>query len=179
MGANFIKFEFEGDIYYLANNSIFDERFCMVSDADRAKVAAAYFAATPYSNLNEDGLLEYVRMSCKMGAFGRTMEAFTYGLSKFNKHSFGKSAISTITSGYRNTGQPQKAIDFALVYVDDFSLRSVPLLTSLAAAYCDINDLENARKYCNKAYFLHRQTGYKTDLSFIDEVDERIKRMEK
>lgn len=176
MGTNLIKFEFDDNIYYIAKNGIADEHFFLLSEDEATKVANAYFAATPYNNLDEDALLEYVRMSCRMGVFNRTLEAFTYGLSKYSRYSFGKDAIATITSGYRNMGQPRKAIDFALVYVDDMSLRSVPLLTSLAAAYCDIGNLESARRYCNIAYALQGGgTGYKTELSL---VYARIKKME-
>lgn len=53
-----------------------------------------------------------------------------------------------ITSYYRNLNQPQKAIDFRMENKGIYRYGlSVPLLTSLAAAYCDVKDNKNA-KYC-------------------------------
>ena len=45
---------------------------------------------------------------------------------------------------------------------------SVPLYTSVAAAYCDVGDFETAKKVCDYAYF--RQgggTGEKNELSLV------------
>lgn len=52
-----------------------------------------------------------------------------------------KRAFPMITSYYRNLNQPQKAIDFWMENKEIYRYGlSVPLLTSLAAAYCDVKD---------------------------------------
>ena len=62
--------------------------------------------------------------------------------------------LPRITSCYRKSGRPQKAIDI-LTYASKTFGRSMitpVLLTSAAAAYCDIEDYERAKRCCDRAY---------------------------
>ena len=48
------------------------------------------------------------------------------------------------------------------------SCLSVPLLTSLAAAYCDVGNYELAKKCANKAYAIQGGgKNYQTELSLV------------
>ena len=62
--------------------------------------------------------------------------------------------LPRITSCYRKSGQPQKAIDILAYASDTFGSNMVTpaLLTSAAAAYCDLGDYTRAQKCCNRAY---------------------------
>lgn len=61
--------------------------------------------------------------------------------------------LPRLTSLYRLSGRPQKAIDVYEEYLEkyDKSINSPSLFTSLAAAYCDLELTEEAREYANKA----------------------------
>ena len=59
-----------------------------------------------------------------------------------------KTVFPIITSCHRALKQPQKAIDFWMENKRIFvSCLSVPLLTSLAAAYCDVGNYDLAKRY--------------------------------
>lgn len=62
--------------------------------------------------------------------------------------------LPRMTSCYRKNGQPQKAIDILSYASKTFGADMVTpaLLTSAAAAYCDIGDYARAKKCCDRAY---------------------------
>lgn len=61
--------------------------------------------------------------------------------------------LPRLTSNYRKSGRSQTAIDLAESYIEEYGrqVESNALYTSLAAAYCDVEDFEIARKLANKA----------------------------
>ncbi len=79
-----------------------------------------------------------------------------------------KHILPRITSCYRVNGQPQKAIDIFAYANKKFGQKVVShhLLTSIAAAYCDLKNYANAKKCCDKAYI---EAGKKTtqELSLV------------
>ena len=62
--------------------------------------------------------------------------------------------LPRMTSCYRKTGQPQKAIDILTYASKAFGqgMLNPALLTSAAAASCDMKDYERAKKCCDRAY---------------------------
>lgn len=62
--------------------------------------------------------------------------------------------LPRMTSCYRQTGQAQKAIDILAMATQKFGQGMVTpeLLTSVAAAYCDLGDYVRAKKCCDRAY---------------------------
>lgn len=62
--------------------------------------------------------------------------------------------LPRITSCYRKSGQPQRAIDILTYASNTFGKHMVTpaLLTSAAAAYCDLEDYARAKKCCDRAY---------------------------
>lgn len=62
--------------------------------------------------------------------------------------------LPRITSCYRKNGQPQKAIDMLAYANKTFGKHMVTptLLTSVAAAYCDLEDYARAKKCCDRAF---------------------------
>lgn len=64
-----------------------------------------------------------------------------------------RALLPRITSLYRIKHRPEKAIEVGEHYIGIYEgkIWSPSLFTSLAAAYCDLNELEKARKYANRA----------------------------
>ena len=58
------------------------------------------------------------------------------------------------TSILRMSRTPQKAIEFYNAQIAKFgnTVNSPQLLTSVAAAYCDVGDYDNAKRLCDRAY---------------------------
>ena len=65
-----------------------------------------------------------------------------------------RGVLPRLTSLYRQVGKPQKAIDIAKEYTDLFNRKvwSQAFLTSIAAAYCDLEDYVTAKKFADIAY---------------------------
>ena len=135
-----------------------------------------YYSSIEYKKLEEVELLEYLKQLKLSGLYEPCLTVINYGLNKFTaSFDFYKTVFPIITSCYRAIGQPQKAIDFWMENKQIFtSCLSVPLLTSLAAAYCDICNYELAKKCANRAYAIQGGgKNYQTELSL---VYERIKK---
>lgn len=61
-----------------------------------------------------------------------------------------------LSSCYRKVGRAQEAIELMTILKNKFGLNSISpvLLTSVAAAYCDLFEYDNALKCANRAYVL-------------------------
>lgn len=81
--------------------------------------------------------------------------------------------LPRLTSNYRKLGMSQKAIDIAKLYTAKYGRRvySAPLFISVAAAFCDIDDYEKAKKFADLA---RTSTGVQNSIELIS-VYKRIK----
>ena len=72
-----------------------------------------------------------------------------------------------LTSCYRKIGRAQDAVQLMTYIKNKFGLHMITpvLLTSVAAAYCDLHEYENARKCANRAYAI---LGGKSDPALIN-----------
>lgn len=177
------KIIFNGEEYYFNKGIIYDNCFIEVPKAISQKVLAIYYKNIDYKIFEEAELLEYLKQLKISEFYNECLIAIEYGLSKFTaSYDFYKSIFPIITSCYRALKQPQKAIDFWMENKVIFaSCLSVPLLTSLAAAYCDIGNYDLAKKCANRAYAIQGGgLNYKTELSLVyrriaKETKERLK----
>lgn len=64
-----------------------------------------------------------------------------------------KIILPRLTSNYRKQGRIQEAIDVSEKYLSQYGKKvySAALFTSIAGAYCDLGDIENARNSANRA----------------------------
>lgn len=87
-----------------------------------------------------------------------------------------KFLLPRVTSVYRKNNQAEKAIRVAQEYLNQYgtSVQSSVLFTSIAAAYCDLGEIEAARKTANKAMALDNGNCSAELIS----VFARIKRLE-
>ncbi len=85
--------------------------------------------------------------------------------------------LPRLTSLYRKMGAPQKALDIAEKYLNELNKEvwSPALFTSMAAAYCDLDQVDISRKYANRAKAL---SGNESSPELIS-VYARIKNLEK
>lgn len=85
------------------------------------------------------------------------------------------SVLPRATSNLRMVGHPQEAIDLAQEYLSRYGngVASAALFTSMGAAYCDLGNLIEARRYANRAY----ATGGKED-SELNALFQRLDCME-
>lgn len=172
------KILFENEIYYFDKGKTyhFDGGLYETETMISKKVLKFYYKHIDYKKLEEAELLEFLKQLKLSEFYEDCLKVIEYGLEKFTaSFDFYKTVFPIITSCYRAIGQPQKAIDFWMENKRIFtSCLSVPLLTSLAAAYCDIGNYELAKKCANRAYAMQGGgKNYQTELSL---VYERIKK---
>ncbi|WP_028234578.1 HRDC domain-containing protein [Pseudobutyrivibrio sp. MD2005] len=87
-----------------------------------------------------------------------------------------RALLPRMTSLYRIKHRPEKAIEVGEHYIGIYEgkIWSPSLFTSLAAAYCDLNELEKARKYANRARAI---SGNNSSIELMS-VYSRLKKLE-
>ncbi len=164
------KIIYENETYYFNKGVIYDQSFLEVPKSVSRRVLADYYKDIDYTKFEEEKLLEYLKEIKISGFYDLCLNVINYGLKKFTaSFDYYKTVFPIITSCYRSLGKPQKAIDFWMENKPIFvSCLSVPLLTSLAAAYCDVGNYELAKKCANKAYAIQGGSkNYQTELSLV------------
>ena len=164
------KFCFDNKEFYLDNGRLFDDSFIEVPKVTSNSILQYYFGQIDYHSYGEDELLNFIKELKSAEFFNPCLNVIFYGLTKFSaSHYYKKTVLPIITSCYRLIGTPQKAINFWLEKKDIFQdCVSAPLLTSLAAAYCDIGKYDFAKKYADRAYALQGGSQeYETELSIV------------
>lgn len=164
------KIVFENETFYFVKGVIYDDGFLEVPKAVSQKILSSYYANIDYKNFEEDKFLEHIKQLKISGFYDKCLTAIEFGLNKFTASvDFYKVVFPIITSCYRYLNQPQKAIDFWMENKSIFSsCLSVPLLTSLAAAYCDVGNYDLAKKCANRAYAIQGGgKNYQTELSLV------------
>ncbi len=164
------KIIFENETFYFSKGLVYDDSFLEVPKIVSQKVLAKYYESIDYANYDESKLLEYLKQLKTSGFYDRCLTVIEFGLNKFtDSFDYYKTVFPIITSCYRALKQPQKAIDFWMENKRIFvSCLSVPLLTSLAAAYCDVGNYDLAKKCADRAYAIQGGSkNYRTELSLV------------
>lgn len=119
--------------------------------------------------MNSDELYGFIKQVKNAKAYGLCIRVCEYALDKFAcDENFINDILPMYTSSLREMGQSQKAIE-KYTYYDKFLYKKNPaLLTSIAAAYLDIDDDEKALQLCDKAYAIQGGgVGFKNELSLV------------
>lgn len=144
------KIIYNDEVYYFNKGMIYDSAFIQVPRVISEKVLESFYKNVNYRELEEEKFLEFLIQLKTSGFYEQCIDMINYGLNKFTaSFDYYKVTFPIITSCYRALNQSQKAIDFWMENKSIFaSCLSVPLLTSLAAAYCDVGNYELAKKMC-------------------------------
>ena len=172
------KIEYNDETYYYVNNQFLDSNFLVVDTNTSQKLANEYFRKVDYRSLAGLDLLDFITELKTTGAYLLVIEVGEYGMHKFGADSeFASIVLPMMTSSYRQLKLPKKAIDYAEVYLQKFPyiLRSSgALCTSLAAAYCDIKNYHNAKRYADLSRAINKNKGV-----FSSELNAVYARLEK
>lgn len=165
------KIVFEGENYYYQNGVLYDSSYIEVSKECANRVLAEYFRRVDYKELCEKDLILLIIELKKAEVFQECLNIINYGAEKFyDSFNYFKVVFPIATSCYRRIGQSQKAIDFWMNNKSIFQqfASSVPLLTSLAAAYCDVGDYKRAKYCADRGYFTQGGgQGHKNELALV------------
>ena len=163
------KIEYNGETYYYINTKFVDSSFIEVNKTIKDKLSDIVFTKE-YKSMGKDELIAYVKEVKESDVYYLASEICEYCVLIYsNDVEVVRTILPIATSCYRKIGRPKDAINLVQQFPKIYhKYGSVALLTSLAAAYCDIGDYINAKKYAKMAYA--RQgggTGAKTELSLV------------
>ena len=147
-------YEYEGKSYFKTEYGWFTKDGQKVPSALAEKLKRTFFGVTLTRPLEDYTLEELI----EEGDRYKSMEEYHTAILFYDKAfhfpdiEHKKYVIPRLTSCYRSAHMPQKAIDlFAFIekYYPKFA--DHVLLTSVAAAYCDLADYETALRFCERA----------------------------
>ena len=163
------KIEYDGEIYYFLNGRFVDSSYIEVDKITKTKLAEIVFSKVDYKSLSKDKLIAFLKEVKEAEKFNLAKNICLYCMETYKEDVFLiKIVLPILTSCYRMCGQPEKAISVSKEFMCSSKYESVPFLTSLSAAYCDIKDYKNARKFAKIAYAQQGgSTGAKTELSLV------------
>jgi hypothetical protein len=160
--------ECNGRMYTYDGKYFFDENFIIVEGAELKEVAGQYFSTIPYDILTTDELISLVIRMKGMGLYFETKKIIQFAMEQRGDNlGLMRTLLPIYLSCCREANQPQSAIDCAMKWLPICG-GSNATYTSLAAAYCDIKDYENAKKYARIAYAKQGGgQGYTTETSLV------------
>ena len=169
------KFTYEDEEYVYHNGKFYIAGYVELSKQVLDKVSKYYFSSIDYTTMTESELVEFAVTLKDNGLYQQSIYIIeNHMLQNPNNTDFIRQTVATLTSNYRLMGNYKKAIVIGSSFVQMAKYITVPLLTSLAAAYCDDKDYVKAKKYADMAYA--RQGGGK---GYMNELSLVYKRIEK
>ena len=132
------------------------------------EISNEYFKNVNYKELSKDDLIEFIKSLKETYNYSLSADVCIFAIEKYYSDNYlVKHILSILTSCLRQLSLPGKAIYYAEKYINSFNI-SVALFTSIAAAYCDIKDYENAKKYADIAYAKQGGgVGFNNELSAV------------
>lgn len=163
------KIELDSETYYENKGKFYNSSFWEVDSVIKNRLLCQILNSADYKNMSQKEIIEFIYKIKETEDFIHCKEICLFALNKFGTDEiFVTKVLPIITSVYRNLKEPEKAIDIAKEQRKKFKCESVALYTSLAGAYCDIEDYETAKKFANSAYKCQGGgVGYKNELSLV------------
>ena len=162
------KIELDGRIYYYNGKYFCDENFFVLEGAILGAVSREYYKSVQVDTLSNDDFMEYVVNLKKCGLVYEARKMIEKGFVERGKDgSLLFKLLPVYTSCCREMNQPQRAIACAEKLLPICGGSSATY-TSLAAAYCDVGDYENAKRCAGIAYAKQGGgQGYTTEVSLV------------
>ena len=144
---------YEGETYTRRNDKWVDAHNFVVHEGLQRDLNKEYVKQLDPALLSLEVCIEQGDKFKKSGSTGLALKFYEAAVEKADSRTMAY-ILPRITSCYRKSGRPQKAIDILTYASKTFgkSMITPVLLTSAAAAYCDIEDYERAKRCCDRAY---------------------------
>ena len=147
------KLEYEGEQYTRRSGKWVDSRCTVVCENLQKELNKLFAETLDLKMLTVEKCIAEGDMFKASSSIGVALKYYEEAISRADRRTL-IYILPRITSCYRKNGLAQKVID-VLVYASNKYGRDVVtpvLLTSAAAAYCDLRDYKRALKCCNRAY---------------------------
>lgn len=145
--------EYNGEVYRRTNTKWVDSRNIVVYDVLQNILNHMYLKTLDYSNYSIDELLAEGDKLKESNSYSSAIGFYEKALEECDETTY-KYILPRITSCYRKCNMPRKVIDLFAETKKFFGTDFITpvLLTSVAAAYCDLKEYENALRCCKWAY---------------------------
>ena len=147
------KLEYNGEVYTRTQAQWTDSRHMVVHQALQRELNKIFSENIDYSSYTIEDLIREGDKFKKSSSYSDAIIFYEHAVDRCDLETM-KLILPRISSCYRKCNMPRKTIElFSRVkgeYGTDFI--TPVLLTSVAAAYCDLKEYENALKCCNWAY---------------------------
>lgn len=163
-----IKIEYNGKTYMYDGKNFIDDTFIILEGEELRNVSRVYFSSIEYQTLGTETLLTVIKQMKTIGLYYEAKKAIDFAVTtKSQNLQLLHDLMPIYMSCCRAINQPQDAIKFAEEFLPICG-GSVPTYTSLAAAYCDVQNYEKAKRYAKLAYAKQGGgKGYTTELSLV------------
>ena len=160
--------EYNGKTYFYNGKYFFDDCFIVLVGEELRNVSNKYFSAISYEVLTSEELEAVIKQMKANGMYYETKKAIEFAVkNKGNDKSLMHTLLPIYTSCCREANQPKEAIKFAEKMLPICG-GSGATYTSLAAAYCDVEDYESAKRCARIAYAKQGGgQGYNTEVSLV------------
>ncbi len=143
----------EGKTYTRSNGKWVTSTCMVVHEILQDELNKLYFETIDLSMLE---LLEIVRDGDAFkssASYGLAVRLYTYAIERSDEDGVAY-ILPRLTSCYRKQGRAKDVIELASKIKRKYGSKmfTPTLLTSIAAAYCDLDEYDNALKCCNRAY---------------------------
>lgn len=147
------KVEYNGEIYTRRNSKWVDGSNLAVCESLQRTLNRLYLEQLDYSQYTVDELVAEGDKFKESSSYQSAISFYEKALESCDEVTY-KYVLPRITSCYRKSNMPQRVVDLFTetkkIFGTDFI--TPVLLTSVAAAYCDLQEYENALRCCKWAY---------------------------
>lgn len=147
------KLEYNGKIYKRQGQKWSDMDGCIVHEILQRELNAKYIETIDLNSLTIQEVIEQGDKFKNSSSLGYALRFYEYAANQADENELAY-ILPRMTSCYRKQGHPQKAIDILSFAKNKYGAKMISpvLLTSAAAAYCDLEEYGNAKKCCDRAY---------------------------
>lgn len=147
------EMEYDGEIYINRNGKWHNKSYCEVPVSLQLKLNSVYNNSINKKIMTYTQLIKLGDKYKNSGSYTLAIEAYEKALSKKINNDNIRYILPRITSCYRKSNQARKAVELYsnVCKKYGYDILNVPLLASVAAAYCDLGEYYSAKKCVNKA----------------------------
>ena len=144
---------FNNKTYNRYSNKWVDENGMVAHQSLQNELNKTFYDSVCLASMNVEELVAEGDNCKENGSFILAVKYYESALEVCDQKTY-QYILPKISSCYRKCHSPQKAIELFTQTKQKYgtSMINAVLLTTAAAAYCDIDEFENARKCANKAY---------------------------
>ncbi len=142
-----LKIEYEGQIYIRANNKWVNENYRVAPSAIQSTLNQKFFSEENLKNFSAGRLMQIGAIYKNTSSEHLAIICFKKALEKDNGRLL-KYILPMLTSCLRKQGKAKEVVEIFSEIKQKYGSEvfTPPLLTSIAAAYCDLYEYDNAKK---------------------------------